>query len=596
MSTQAAERLRLRLFGPFEAMLGVREMSELRNHRKATQLIALLALHANQALGNEWVAAQLWPDTGSLDSLGHTVPVLRKALGSQGDRLVAKSGSLFLDTTDAEVDTLQFDVAREHRAKTLAPLPAAVDLYRGPLLQDWFDPWVEAPRRAYHEGYIEMLEVLVKAALAQSDISGARRCLRRLVAAGEPADALHTRLMEALVRTQRYPQAVRCYEEYRDRLRLDYALQPPQKMTELYARIPRISSAFVPEFAPDLKEAEPVGGATPLDSRYYIRRADDDLFHAAVARSDGIICVKGPRQVGKTSLLARGLEQARQSGARVAITDFQALEPAEKQAIECLYLALAHTLAEQLEIELPIEQVWSPLLSAGANLERYLRRHVLAPSDAPVIWAIDEADAIFDCDYRSSVFGLFRSWYNARVLNPQGAWARFTLLLAYSTEAHLLISNLNQSPFNVGTRFALKDFDRQQVEELNRRYGSPLNAETELPRLIELVGSQPFLLRLCFYEITTRGWTLAEIETEADQEQGLFGEHLDRLLMGITRDPSLVTAIRNLLHGEPAISHDCFLRLRSAGVLAGDAGEETHFRCRLYEDFFRKRLEGVYNR
>src|SRR5579871_2937909 len=281
MATRDSDRLRLQLFGPFEATLGGSDLSELRNHRKAAQLIALLALHANRALGNEWVATQLWPDTGSLDSLGHTVPVLRKALGSQGDRLVAKSGSLFLDIADAEIDTQRFAMALGNRAETLAPLPAAVELYRGPLLQDWYEPWVEAPRRDYHESYVEMLELLTRAALAHSDAGAARRYLRRLVAAGEPADALHTRLMEALVGAQSYLQAARCYEEYRDRLRSDYALQPPQEMTRLYARIPRASCIFVPAFASDLKEAEPVGGAAPLDSRYYIRRADDDLFHAA---------------------------------------------------------------------------------------------------------------------------------------------------------------------------------------------------------------------------------------------------------------------------------------------------------------------------
>src|SRR5206468_1892729 len=147
---QADDWLRFRLFGSFAATLGVREISELRHHRKSAQLLALLALHANKALGNEWVAAQLWPDTGSLDSLGHTVPVLRKALGSQGDRLLAKSGSLFLDTTDADVDTLQFAADWENRATIFVPLPAAVELYRGPLLQDWYEPWVEEARRTYH--------------------------------------------------------------------------------------------------------------------------------------------------------------------------------------------------------------------------------------------------------------------------------------------------------------------------------------------------------------------------------------------------------------------------------------------------------------
>jgi DNA-binding SARP family transcriptional activator len=590
MSPQTQDQLKLTLFGPFEAMIGDRELSGLREHRKAAQLTALLALYGNKALGNEWIATQLWPETGSLDSLGHTVPVLRRALGAHGHRLVAKAGSLLLDLRDAEADAPRFALAREQQGATVTTLREAVELYRGPLLQDWYEPWVEASRRVYHEGYLEMLETLARAMLMEGDVPGARRYLRGLVASGEPADSLHTRVMEALVRTHSHLQAMRLYEEYRDQLRAGYGMEPPDTMTALYNRLPRAVSVFVPEFAPDLQDAEPVGGAMPLDSRFYVRRADDELFHASVARCDAIICVKGPRQVGKTSLLARGLEQARQNGARIAVTDFQTLEPAEKQTIESFYLALANNLAEQLELATPPAQAWSPLLSAGANFERYLRREALTPSPEPLVWAIDEADAIFDCDYRSSVFGLFRSWYNARALNPQSVWGRFVQILAYSTEAHLLISNLSQSPFNVGTRFALQDFSADEVAELNRRYGAPLSLTAEIPRLIDLVGGNPFLVRLCLHEIKTRKRSLAEIEATADHHDSLFAEHLEHLRSAILRDPALIAAVRDLLHGALPLSQICFLRLRAAGILAGADEKEARFRCRLYETYLRRHL------
>ena len=74
--------------------------------------------------------------------------------------------------------------------------------------------------------------------------------------------------------------------------------------------------------------------------------------------------------------------------------------------------------------------------------------------------------------YSADVFGLFRSWHNARSLNPGGPWSRLTLAIAYATEAHLFITDLNQSPFNVGRHIQLLGFDQDQTEELNRRYGS----------------------------------------------------------------------------------------------------------------------------
>jgi hypothetical protein len=53
---------------------------------------------------------------------------------------------------------------------------------------------------------------------------------------------------------------------------------------------------------------EAVGGAVPLDSEFYIVRPTDEEFKTAIARNDSIVLVKGARQIGKTSLLARGLQ------------------------------------------------------------------------------------------------------------------------------------------------------------------------------------------------------------------------------------------------------------------------------------------------
>ena len=140
------------------------------------------------------------------------------------------------------------------------------------------------------------------------------------------------------------------------------------------------------------------------------------------------------------------------------------------------------------------------MLGANANFEGYLRDELLAKSAQPVVWGIDEADHIFDRSYRDDVFGLFRSWHNERSLEPNGPWQRLTLILTYSAEAHLYIANLNQSPFNVGTRVVLDDFNLEQIAELNARYEHPLNEETDLARLTALVGGHPYLIRNCLDE------------------------------------------------------------------------------------------------
>jgi hypothetical protein len=116
---------------------------------------------------------------------------------------------------------------------------------------------------------------------------------------------------------------------------------------------------------------EPVGGAVPLDSGFYVVRQTDERFRAAIARQDSIVLVKGARQVGKTSLLARGLEQARGSGAKVVLTDMQNISGGSLESIEKLLMTCADCFADQLDLNVFPAEVWKPSRSPITNFEQY---------------------------------------------------------------------------------------------------------------------------------------------------------------------------------------------------------------------------------
>lgn len=347
-----------------------------------------------------------------------------------------------------------------------------------------------------------------------------------------------------------------------------------------------------PPLQPDTfpKKVEPVGGAVPLDSNFYIERPTDVAFRSAIARRDSIVLIKGARQMGKTSLLARGLQQARAAGARVVFTDFQKLNAAHLASVEAFFLTIAEWIADQLDLDVLPEQSWSARRGPSMNFERYIRREILGRLVGPLVWGMDEVDRIFTCPFASEVFGLFRSWHNERSLDPEGPWQRLTLAIAYATEAHLFITDINQSPFNVGTRLLLDDFTFEQVAELNQRYGFPLKNNDEITRFFRLVGGQPYLVRRGLHEMVTIGVDLTAFEAKAGTDEGPFGDHLRRILVLLAQDPALCEVVRGVLQGSPCPSAESFYRLRSAGIMSGDSARDVRPRCQLYATYLEKHL------
>ncbi len=335
---------------------------------------------------------------------------------------------------------------------------------------------------------------------------------------------------------------------------------------------------------------EAIGGAVNLDSHYWIVRPTEALFRQAIARHDSIVLLKGARQMGKTSLLARGLQQAREGGSLCIRTDFQKLNAGDLKSIDALFQGLIEMISDQLDLDFDAEKHWNPRRGANVNLERFLRREVLNLSSSPVMWAMDEVDRLFSYPFGSEVFGLFRSWHNERSLDPTGPWSRLTLAIAYATEAHLFITDVNQSPFNVGTRLLLEDLSRDQVSELNRRYGSPLRSADEEAGFYRLLSGQPYLTQRGLSEMVAQQMRFVTFEIAAMQEDGMFGDHLRRFLVLLVRDAALCDVMRVILRGQPCSSAEYFYKLRSAGILAGDSVADARPRCRLYADYLNRHL------
>lgn len=618
-------RCRIQLLGGLRVYQGQREITQFRTQKTAA-LLAYLAYHLPRGHPRDVLIGLLWPE-GSAESSRHNLSVALSSLRRDleppgvpdGAVLVTNRFSVGLAPAAVTTDVWEFEAGlRAARSvsgseERIALLVQAVDLHRGELLPGFYDDWIPPEQHRLRSLLLQTLEQL------SAELEQAAEYERALFYALRAAhtDPLHETAHRAVMRLHaamgQPAAALRHYEELAAHLKAELNAAPAAATRALAAELTGGSAcpartavpaeragdpAPEPSLPPVPRELlEPVGGAVPLGSRFYVPRPADREFRQAIERGDSVVLVKGARQVGKTSLLARELQHAREAGARVVCTDFQVLSEAHLASADSLFRVLASWISEQLDLDAVPTEMWEDG-GAGLNLRRYMRREVLSRLETRLVWGLDEVDRLFSCGYASEVFGIFRSWHNERALDPAGPWGRLTLAMAYATEAHLFISDLNQSPFNVGTRLVLEDFTWDQVAELNSRYGGPLRDAKELGRFYRLVGGHPYLVRRGLHEMATRHGTESDprerpidtFEANAEREEGIFSDHLRRLLAALARDPALTQALHAVLDGHPCPSAESFFRLRSAGVLTGEAAGEARLRCEVYARYLDRKL------
>jgi hypothetical protein len=200
---------------------------------------------------------------------------------------------------------------------------------------------------------------------------------------------------------------------------------------------------------------------------------------------------------------------------------------------------------------------------------------------------MDEADRLLKTPFHDSLFGLLRYWHNSRAMND--TWDRFDIVMAISTEPHLLIKDQYQSPFNVGSRILLEDFNETQVRELNRRYRSPVD-DNEIPALVELLNGHPYLTARALYTMLSDGMTWNELAQIAVTEKSPFGDHLRRYLWMLRDQPQLKAALNQIIRQGKCSDENAYDRLLQAGLIKKTGNQSCKCRCKLYEEYLKDKL------
>jgi WD40 repeat protein len=237
------------------------------------------------------------------------------------------------------------------------------------------------------------------------------------------------------------------------------------------------------------------GGTLSVDSPSYVSRRADRELHDALRRRE-YCYVLTSRQMGKSSLMVRTAVKLRQGGSQVAILDLTALgQDLTKQQ---WYAGLTELLLSQIGPEINGSVRTD---SAVPPLQCWLRtlEQLASQADGPIVIFIDEIDAVLSLPFPADeFFAAMRELYNRRATDPRLRSLTFCLLGVVSPVE--LIQNPRTTPFNVGRRIDLTDFEESEIGPLLRGLnGQADNSATKtLRRVLHWTGGHPYLTqRLC---------------------------------------------------------------------------------------------------
>lgn len=353
-----------------------------------------------------------------------------------------------------------------------------------------------------------------------------------------------------------------------------------------------VSDAAVPVYPPKIDaEPEVPRGQVELASAFYVERPGvEDRCYEEIARPGALIRVKAPRQMGKTSLMARILHEASSQDYQSVQLTFQFADRDTFLSLDRFLRWFCAIITLRLNLPLELDRYWqgSDLLGSKVVCTRYVEEYLLQEIDRPLVLGLDEVDILFDYPHiTNDFFGLLRAWHEESKNNS--LWQRLRLVLVHSTEAYVPMP-INQSPFNVGLPITLPEFTPEMVANLAHRHGLQWKTH-QVEKLMDTIGGHPYLVRLALYHIAREDFDLPQLLKIAPTDSGIYGDHLRRHLWILEQHPDLAEAFKQAIDAESSVELASIqgFKLYSMG-LANLQGNHVTLRYNLYRQYFQSRL------
>jgi DNA-binding SARP family transcriptional activator len=323
----------IRLFGAVDLRYGDRSLLPLTSAR-AESLLAYLVLHREAPQARQRLAFLFWPDsteTQARTNLRHALHDLRRALPDPDRFLDVTPRTLrwrveapyWLDVAAFAETLARADAQTEDQG--LAALTDAVEIYRGDLLDGFYDDWVLAEREHLRTRYLVALERLITLLCERGDHARAIAYAERFLHHDPLNEAAYRHLMRLHHASGQQARALQIYHRCSATLERELGIAPSPETRQSYdALLPAKPDRLAPHAPrPSVASSGPslVGRASEW-RRLTAAWEDADRGHAQ------LVLVSGEPGVGKTRLIEEFRSWAARRGAVTAVARSYASEGA----------------------------------------------------------------------------------------------------------------------------------------------------------------------------------------------------------------------------------------------------------------------------
>ncbi len=302
------------------------------NTVRLQSLLAYLLLHCRQGRRREELAYLFWPDstnTQARTNLRRELHNLRQAL-PEADRFLETSSQTLRWRSDAPftLDVDQFERAlervRQDKAKektneeTNLFLEKAVSLYRGDLLSNLYDAWLEPERERLRLACKRALEELTDRLEAKREYKAALRHAHKLLLLEPLDETSHRTVIRLHALSGDRAGALHSYHKCVSLLQDELGAEPSPATRELYERL--LGEEIRP---PERRSLTP---AAPLVGRQGEWRELLRVWRKAEGEKAQFVAISGEAGIGKTRLAEELLAWTQQQGVTVARTRSYAAE------------------------------------------------------------------------------------------------------------------------------------------------------------------------------------------------------------------------------------------------------------------------------